>query len=238
MLSRSRIRSRNWTAAACLLATAVVLTGCTDDGSTGPDTDEPQQTMSPGETTAGTSPSGGPPEPFPSTSATASVRWGSYGNRSDACTAVAANVVAIAVLPMSLNISGDPQEIGNAEDEIEKMRHSAPEELKADFARVQLMIDSFGEQVAAGKRAAGEEARLEGTTDDGGTDSGVDSREDNNDGSNGGNGGADERDTVQSPPTDATGGSEAPEFNSDDLQDALDPVKQWLTENCERSPRG
>lgn len=211
---------------ACVLATTVALTGCTDDPPD-PATDEPQQTPSGDQATENvTSPSAEPSEPSPSPSATASGQWGSYGNRSDACTAVAADVVAIAVLPMSLNLSGDAGEIDNAEDEIEAMRRSAPAELKADFARVQLLIDSFGEQVAAGERGGGEDARLESTTEDGGaTDSGVDSREGANDG------GA----TVQSPSTGPPDGSGEPEFSRDALQDALDPIKQWLTGNCEHS---
>ncbi|HET7415992.1 MAG TPA: hypothetical protein VFI97_09895 [Arthrobacter sp.] len=217
---------RRW-AVACILAAAVVLTGCTDEPSS-PATEGPQPTPTPDQSTDDiTSPPAEPPEPSASASpsATASGQWGRYGNRSDACTAVAADVVAIAVLPMSLNLSDDATEIDNAEDEIEVMKRSAPAELTADFARVQLLIDSFGEQVAAGERGGGEDARLEGTTDDG--NSGVGSSEKGAD--DGGN-------TVQSPPTDSADSMEEPEFDSDALQDALDPVKQWLTENCEESP--
>ncbi len=122
---------------------------------------------------------------------------------------------------MSLNLSGDAREIDNAEDEIAKMKRSAPEALKADFARVQLLIDTFGERVAAGERAGGKDSPVESKTEDGSGDGGS---------------GADDG-TVQVPSPDASDGSENPEFNSEALQDALDPVKQWLTENCDESAR-
>ncbi|WP_460465590.1 hypothetical protein [Arthrobacter pigmenti] len=223
---------RSWSAA-CILATAVVLTGCTDDP-TDPAPDGSRQTPSPGQTAGDvTSPSDSPSEPSPSPSTTAPGQWGSYSNRTEACTAVAADVVAIAVLPMSLNLSGDAKQIDNAEDEIEAMRRSAPAELEADFARVQLLIDSYGERVAAGERGGGEDTRVESSTEDGGGDRSRD------DGTGSGSApGEDDGATVQSPSTDPPGSSKEPELKRDALQDALDPIKQWLTENCERSPDG
>lgn len=250
--SASRVTvGRHWPAAIVLTA-AVVLTGCTDDAPETEPTDGSQETPAvDSPTESAPPPTDSTSEPSPSGSSTALAQWGSYGNRSDACTAVAGNVVAVSVLPMSLNLSGDDREIDNTEDEIESMRRSAPENLKADFARVQLLVDSFGERVAAGKRAGGEESEVQNTPEGGGDGAGQSNEDEDDDGgpvaqnaggntgTGNGNDGGDSGDTVQSPPTESPGASDKPEFNGEALQNALDPIKRWLTKHCEnRSGEG
>ncbi|GAB3519409.1 hypothetical protein GCM10027402_06110 [Arthrobacter monumenti] len=96
--------------------------------------------------------------------ATAEGEWGSYESRSDACAAVAADVVAIALLPVSLGLGGSERDVANSEGKIEDMKEAAPPALTSEFAHVQLVIDSFGERLAAGERGGGRDVGA-GTSD-------------------------------------------------------------------------
>lgn len=211
------------TLSALAIATAVVLTGCTPeptdpeptaDGSTSAAVDSPAPTeavSSPEETS--------PAIPAPTGSSTADGEWGAYENRADACAAVAADVVAIALLPMSLTLGGNEEDVDNSEDKVETMKEAAPPGLTADFARVQLLLDSFGESLTEGERGGGDDVGASGNND---LDGGGSGRDDDGGSTAGGPSGG--------PSEEA---SDEPTFDGEALNEALAPVKDWLTENCE-----
>ncbi len=141
---------------AAAVATLVMLTGCTDEPS-GPGGGE---VTSASPDSSGAADTATPVEPSPASPAatvptTADGEWGSYESRADACAAIAADVVAIALLPVSLRLGGSERDVANTEDKIEDMKEGAPPELTSEFAHVQLLIDSFGERLAAGERGGG-----------------------------------------------------------------------------------
>ncbi|MEX5294808.1 hypothetical protein QYM41_05950 [Kocuria sp. CPCC 205268] len=90
----------------------------------------------------GASPSGTPAPP------PGDGRWGAYPDRREACAAVADDLVTLALLPAGLSAGPSVAEVQDVEDEVESVRDAAPPALTADLARVQLLVDSFGEDLA------------------------------------------------------------------------------------------
>ncbi len=219
------------TLSALAIAAAVVLTGCTPEPSdTDPTADGDSNTSvespTPTEAVPDSPPQG---EPNPTGSSTADGDWGAYENRADACAAVATDVVAVALLPMSLTLGGSEEDVDNSEDKVETMKEAAPPGLTADFARVQLLIDSFGERLAAGERGGGDDI---GSGGDGGED-GSD-LDDGDSGTGGDDGGSGSNGTGGEPSGEPSEeAADEPTFDGEALNEALAPVKEWLTENCE-----
>lgn len=117
----------------------LLLTGCAGPG---PTPDPPGSPVpSAAAPTAMASPSA------PSATA-ASGPWGAYPGRGEACAAVAEDLVALALLPASLSGGPTTEQVHAVEDQVAGMLAAAPPELAADHARVQLLVDSYGEELA------------------------------------------------------------------------------------------
>lgn len=148
-------RSRGLAAAA--IGVCLALTGCSEPGTS------PDSILSP---QGNSTDQPGPPDPLepgePSPSSpgaataesTASGAWGAYSSQAEACTAVAADVVSVAFLPVSLGFGADQAAIENAEAEIERIKHDSPWLITADFARLQLIVDDYAEATEAEEDAS------------------------------------------------------------------------------------
>jgi hypothetical protein len=80
---------------------------------------------------------------------------------------VTADVVALSLLPSSLPVSRHVEDVQRVEDRVETMVGAAPPPLVAEYARVQLVVDSYGEDLAAGQSpTAGPSAPTERRFDD------------------------------------------------------------------------
>lgn len=137
-------RRRRRAAAAAL--TGLLLAGCAGPGAPG----DPAGSGAPSATGASAtapSPTAAPSGPRSSTPP-ARGPWGAYADRAEACAAVAEDLLALALLPASL--SGEPgtEQVQAVEDEIAGMLAAAPPELAADLSRVQLLVDSYSEELA------------------------------------------------------------------------------------------
>jgi hypothetical protein len=128
-LAVPRDRFRRWVVVAAVLCT--VLAGCTDPTPPGP---------------AGPDASG---SPSPDTTSPAPVRgpWGAYGNREQACAGVAGDVVTLSLLTSSLPVSQRVAGVQQVEDEVEAMLEAAPPAVASPYARIQLAVDSYGEDL-------------------------------------------------------------------------------------------
>ncbi|WP_424347034.1 hypothetical protein [Kocuria sp. CH-021] len=122
-------------AVAAVLAVALV-GGCGDPGAPGTPSGSPGATAAPATSSAGT-PAPGPSGP-----------WGAYPDRREACAAVADDLLALALLPAGLSAGPTVADVQDVEDEVEAVRDAAPPALAADLARVQLLVDSYGEALA------------------------------------------------------------------------------------------
>ncbi len=124
-------RFRRWVVVPAVLCT--ILTGCTDPtppGRKGPD-------------------ASGPPSPDTTSSAPVHGPWGAYGNQEQACAGVAGDVVTLSLLPSSLPVSQRVADVQQVEDEVEAMLEAAPPAVASSYARIQLAVDSYGEDLAA-----------------------------------------------------------------------------------------
>lgn len=124
--------------AAAVLAVAL-LGGCGDPG--GPRPPAGSATAE-APTAVPATPSAGSPAPAPDGP------WGAYPDRREACAAVAEDLLALALLPAGLAAGPTVAEVQDVEDEVEVVRRDAPPALAADHARVQLLVDSYGEALA------------------------------------------------------------------------------------------
>lgn len=140
-------RRRRRAAAAAL--TGLLLAGCAGPGAPG----DPAGSPAPSATVASTpgisatAPSAAPSTPRASSSP-ARGPWGAYADRAEACAAVADDLLALALLPASLSGGPRPEQVQAVEDEIAGMLAAAPPELAADLSRVQLLVDSYSEELA------------------------------------------------------------------------------------------
>ncbi|MFI7495137.1 hypothetical protein ACH9D2_10515 [Kocuria sp. M4R2S49] len=133
----ARWRATPGTAAAALVV--VLLGGCGSPGTPGPPTGSPPGTAP--TATPATSPAGTP-------GPAGHGRWGAYPDRREACAAVADDLLALALLPAGLSAGPSVAEVQDVEDEVEAVLEAAPPALAADLARVQLLVDSYGETLA------------------------------------------------------------------------------------------
>ena len=118
----------------------MLLGGCGDPGPPG---------VPPASPTASASPSVSPsPSPSVTTTPTTDGAWGAYRDRAEACAAVAEDLVALALLPANLSAAPRVERVQTVEDEVAAVLDAAPPEITADFARVQLLVDSYGEELA------------------------------------------------------------------------------------------
>lgn len=95
-------------------------------------------------------------------------------------------MVTLSLLPTSLAVSRRARDVQRVEDQVQEMVEASPPELTAYFARVQLLVDSYGEALT-----------VEASSDPG----------------------ADE-------------GSSSPHFDDRALEEALEPVREWLGASC------
>jgi hypothetical protein len=173
------------------VAAIILLSGCSVSGQQGPPAPSSAGTAS----APGQSP--GPlesPEPLDGESAgptpvgsAANGKWGTYGSRANACEGVAGNVITLSLLPVSLDLGGTEEDLAGLENEVQEIKEAAPAELKDEFAQVQLLVDSFGDQLST---------------------------------------------QPGSSPEGKSAAGEGPVFDADALNETLDSVRAWLTENC------
>lgn len=126
-------RAAPGTAVAALVV--AVLCGCGSPGAPGPPTGSPTAAAPPASPAASTAPA-------------TDVTWGAYPDRREACAAVADDLLVLALLPAGLSAGPTVAEVQDVEDEVEAVRGAAPPALAADYARVQLLVDSYGEDLA------------------------------------------------------------------------------------------
>ena len=129
-LAVSRVRLRGWVVVPAMLCT--ILTGCTDP-------------MPPGSEGPGAS---GAPSPDSTSPAPVHGPWGAYGNQGQACAGVAGDVVTLSLLSSSLPVSRRVADVQQVEDEVEAMLEAAPPAVTSSYARIQLAVDSYGEDLA------------------------------------------------------------------------------------------
>lgn len=129
-------RTATSAATAAVLVTAL-LGGCGDAGT--PDPVLP---------TASAPVSTSTPVPSGTPAAATDGQWGAYADRREACAAVADHLLATALLPANLSAGPTVERIQDVEDEVEAMLAAAPPEPARDLARVQLLVDSYGEALA------------------------------------------------------------------------------------------
>lgn len=153
MHPRTTRRRRRATAAAL---TGVLLAGCAGPGAPGDPAGSPAPTATApsvtGPSATGPSATAASPTAAPSTPRAsippARGRWGAYADRAEACAAVAEDLLALALLPASLSGAPGAEQVQAVEDEIAGMLAAAPPELTADLSRVQLLVDSYSEELA------------------------------------------------------------------------------------------
>lgn len=133
-------------AAALAVVIGLLLGGCAEpgapeepDGSAAPSASAASATASPSPAASTSEGPAATPTPTPHES------WGAYATRAEACSAVADELLGLALLPTSLSGNPDPEQLQAVEDRVEQVRAAAPPGLAADLARVQLLIDSYGE---------------------------------------------------------------------------------------------
>ncbi|MFI7482723.1 hypothetical protein ACH9EU_09935 [Kocuria sp. M1R5S2] len=126
-------------------AAALVLGGCAEPGG-GPT--DPATTSSPSPSPSGPSPSDptATPTAAPSTG-TPGGPWGAYPDRAEACAAVAEDLLVLALLPANLSADPTVERVQAVEDEVASVRATVPPEIAADLARVQLLVDTYGEEL-------------------------------------------------------------------------------------------
>ena len=129
-LGVSRARLRGWVVVPAVLCT--VLAGCT--GPTPPGPEGPGASGSPSPDSTSPAPVHGP--------------WGAYVDQEGACAGVAGDVVTLSLLPSSLPVSRRVSDVQQVENEVEAMLEAAPPAVASPYARIQLAVDSFGEDLA------------------------------------------------------------------------------------------
>lgn len=132
---------------------AAVLTGCTDTGGPAQGPPSPSATAPPAAASSTASPPTG--GETTGTSTPGDDGWGIYKSRDEACGGVTSNLLEISLLPTSLALGAGEESVQQMEDRLEELRLSVPPELAADFAWMQLLMDSFGEDLAASGNTAG-----------------------------------------------------------------------------------
>ena len=146
---RARLRERWLLAVLC-----AVLVGCASPGGsapTDPGSETPAWAPAPATATGGAAP--------------VTDRWGAYGSQEEACAAVAGHVLTLSVLPSSLRVTERVQDVQRVEDDVAEMVATVPAELVAEFSRIQLLVDSYGEVLTASEATAASEATIApGTT--------------------------------------------------------------------------
>ncbi len=125
---RARLRER----VVVPVVLCTILAGCTGPMPPGPE--EPGASASSSPDTTSSAPVHGP--------------WGAYGNQGQACAGVAGDVVALSLLPASLPVSQGVEDVQQVEDEVEAMLEAAPPAVASSYARIQLAVDSYGEDLA------------------------------------------------------------------------------------------
>ena len=122
-------RFLKWVVVSAVLCT--ILSGCTDP--TPPSPEGPDASGVPSPNTTSPSPVHGP--------------WGAYGSQEQACAGVAGDVVTLSLLPSSLPVSQRVEDVQQVEDEVEAMLEAAPPAVASSYARIQLAVDSYGEDL-------------------------------------------------------------------------------------------
>lgn len=78
---------------------------------------------------------------------------------------MAGHVLTLSVLPSSLRVTERVQDVQRVEDDVAEMVATVPAELVAEFSRIQLLVDSYGEELTASEATAASEATIApGTT--------------------------------------------------------------------------
>ncbi|MEX5305592.1 hypothetical protein RF644_07490 [Kocuria sp. CPCC 205258] len=62
---------------------------------------------------------------------------------------MAGHVLTLSVLPSSLRVTERVQDVQRVEDDVAEMVATVPAELAAEFSRIQLLVDSYGEELTA-----------------------------------------------------------------------------------------
>lgn len=136
---------------AAAVLVGLLLTGCGEPAPTGaPSGTAPTGSVPPSPAATPTAaPSPSAPSPSAPTVPGADGSWGAYQGREEACAAVADDLLALALLPASLSGGTGVEQLQDVEDQVADMLAAAPAEITAELARVQLLVDSYGEELAA-----------------------------------------------------------------------------------------
>jgi hypothetical protein len=70
-----------------------------------------------------------------------SVAWGRYGDRADACAAVAANVASLLLVPLGFMTGVDDSELESLQDELDEFSRGVPPQLTDDLDRVERLLE-------------------------------------------------------------------------------------------------
>lgn len=96
-----------------------------------------------------------PPTGIPSTapsagpSATASGEWGAYGDRDDACAAVAGDVLTLALAPKNLALADPGSGVDDIDDTIRTAAAAAPPAIAPNYAQLSAIVQAFGRELTA-----------------------------------------------------------------------------------------
>ena len=196
--SASRHRAR----AVALAVGCALLAGCGNPTSNGP-----------GPSVTSTAPPAGGAASVPGESPDPA-RWGAYGTRERACSAVTDDVVSLSLLPTSLAVSHGAEDVRRMEDHVRDVAEAVPPPLRPHFTRIRELVGSYGDAVAAGEtaRPSPGEAGSPGATRPPGASPMP--------------GAGTARPVGPSPATTP------PEFDERALERSLEPVRQWLRSSC------
>lgn len=131
-------------------------------------------------------------------------RWGAYGTRERACSAVTDDVVSLSLLPTTLSVNHRAQDVRRIEDRVRDVVEAAPPQLRGHFARIRDLVGSYG--AALGSQNTASPSPGGSPTPSTGPGPGATSS------------------PRATPP--------APDFDDRALERSLEPVRQWLRSSC------
>ncbi|RFA19362.1 hypothetical protein B7R25_12100 [Subtercola boreus] len=97
----------------------------------------------------GCSPAEVSPTGIPTPTDQANSEWGSYGNRDDACSAVAGDLLTLALVPKNLALADPGSGVNDIDDVIVAAGTAAPPSVAPNYQQLSALVRSYGVQLAA-----------------------------------------------------------------------------------------
>ncbi|RFA07269.1 hypothetical protein B7R21_13680 [Subtercola boreus] len=182
---------------ACVVALAFGFAGCTSA--------KPSPTGIQSPTTS--------PSASPGPSAGAMSEWGAYGTKDDACSAVAGDVLTLALAPKNLALADPGSGVDDIDDTIRTAAEAAPPAIAPNYTQLSAIVRTFGQALAEWDAAVKTEASSSSASATA------------TPGSSGPT-------SAPTPSQTAAGVPERPEFVATAFTAQLDRIKVWLSDTC------